>query len=622
MQKTLLIRTTQYFGHSFVWGAVLLSLLTVVVYIPSLNCGFVWDDGMYVTENQMLRNWDGLRNIWFEPTSQGHQYYPLTLTSFWVDYHLWGLQPFGYHLVNILLQALNAILLWRLLRRLQIPGAWLAAAIFAVHPVQVESVTWVTEGKNVLSTAFYLLSLLAYLRFRSLDEAPSHARNWWFYAAALVLFLCALLCKTVVCTLPAMILLLTWWKSDRVEKRDVFALLPFFALGVILGLSTARLEKFHIGAAGPEWALPITDRCLIAGRALWFYVGKLVWPHPLMFVYPRWTINARAWWQYSFPIGALGALVALWLMRRRIGTWPVVATWGFAGTLAPALGFFSIYYFRYSFVSDHFQYLASMWLVAMFTSAGVTALRSWRLDYGRIGVGTGILLVLGVLAWNQQRTFRDPETLWRSTLAKNPHAWMAHNNLGILLKEHGSLGEAVRHFQQATQLKPDDASLFYNLGNALDMQGRHSEAITAYRRAVQLQPDLATAQNNLAGDLAFSGKLPEAAEHYRQAIHARPDSAASHSNLGSVLLSLGKTPEAIDEFRQALRLDPDHATTHSNLGLALAAQGKFTEALEHCRRAVVLEPNSAAIRGNLARVLAAQRESESPHAVPVPARIP
>jgi hypothetical protein len=249
------------------------------------------------------------------------------------------LQPFGYHLVNVLLHASNAVLLWLVLRPLELRGAWWAAAVFALHPVSVESVAWITERKNILSGLFYFLTGLAYFRFRPLmNREPARGYDWRYYPLVFALFLCALLSKTVTCSLPAVLLLLVWWKNGRVERRDVLALTPLFILGAALALITIGMEQ-RAGAVGAEWSLSLVQRCLLAGRALWFYASKLLWPRNLTFLYPHWEIDAGAPWQYVFPLAALSGLVALWSLRSRIGKGPLVAMLFFAGTLVPAKGF-------------------------------------------------------------------------------------------------------------------------------------------------------------------------------------------------------------------------------------------------------------------------------------------
>jgi hypothetical protein len=289
-----------------VWQGGLIILLVFLAYLPALRGGFIWDDDDYVTQNPTLHDLGGLQRLWFK-VGAVPQYYPVVHTTFWLEHHLWGLDPFGYHLVNVLLHATAAILLWQVLLRLRIRGAWLAAVIFALHPVCVESVAWITERKNVLSAVFYFAAAMAYLRFAGLEEAvTSNRRRWYCYWGALVLFMAAMLSKTVTCSLPAALLLVCWWKKDRVQRGEILPLLPFFVIGVAAGLVTTWVEKYHVGAQGADWSFTFAGRCLIAGRSLWFYAGKLVWPVHLTFIYPRWKIETEVWWQWLFPVAAIG----------------------------------------------------------------------------------------------------------------------------------------------------------------------------------------------------------------------------------------------------------------------------------------------------------------------------
>ena len=392
---------------------------TMLAYQPIWHAGFIWDDDHYVTGNLTLHSLKGLWQIWFVPGATP-QYYPMAFTGFWVEYHLWHLNPLGYHLMNVLLQALNAILLWTVLRRLDVPGAWLAAAIFALHPVCVESVAWVSEIKNVLSGAFYLSAALLYLRF-------DRTRNWRLYFVALGLFLLGLLSKTVIATLPAALLLVFWWQRGKLSwKQDVLPLIPFFVAGVGAGLFTAWVEWAFVGASGSEFNFSFIERTLIAGRVIWFYLGKLIWPVDLIFMYPRWHVSQVIWWQYLFPAMALLVTLGLWLLSRR-NRGPLAAWLFFVGTLFPALGFFNVYPFRFSFVADHFQYLAMIGPLTL-AAAGIDKLFR-RLKDGREFwepkfCGT-LLLVLGGLTWYQCGLYADGETLWRVTLARNPDCWMA-----------------------------------------------------------------------------------------------------------------------------------------------------------------------------------------------------
>ncbi len=609
-QKTLLL-----------WAGLIV-LLTLLAYIPAMRGGYIWDDNAHITDNAALRSSDGLAKIWFAPKVLP-QYYPLVHTTFWVEYHLWQLHPFGYHLVNVLLHAFNAILLLLVLRHLRVPGAWLAAAVFALHPVQVESVAWITERKNVLSGFFYLSSALAYFRFANVTgdladtslssdidplTSTKSSRSWGFYAFSLFLFLCALLSKTVTCSLPAAILLVLWWKRARICRRDILTLIPFFVVGALFGLTTVWLEKYQVGAYGEEWALSFLDRCLVAGRALWFYAGKLLWPHKLTFIYPRWLIDAGAWWQYLFPAAALAVISIVWVMRRRIGKGPFVAVAFFAGTLVPALGFFDVYPMRFSFVADHFQYLASIGLIAL-AAASMTAFFE-RLGPRQSTIGfvvcMAVLFAFGVLAWKQSTIYGDAETLYRDTISKNPHAWMAHYNLGILLVNRGRSDEVMAHFSEALRLQPDDADSHYNLGVALEKQGRLEEAMAHFSEAARLRPDYADAHYSMAVILARQSKFNEAISHYSQALRVNPNYTEAHNNLGVALFSLGKLDKAIEHYRTALTLDPNFGKAHNNLGNALIQKGKLDEAIAHYSRALEIRAHYPEAHNNLGVALARQ----------------
>ncbi|MGD0061307.1 MAG: tetratricopeptide repeat protein [Verrucomicrobiia bacterium] len=581
-------------------------IVTFLVYQPAWHAGFIWDDESYVTENQALRSLDGLGKIWFKPGTT-KQYYPLVFTTFWAEYHLWQLEPLGYHLANILLHALNAVLLWYVLRRLEIPGSWWVAAIFALHPVNVESVAWVTERKNVLSGLFYFLAVLAYLRFRPLpDREEARTGDWRYYPLVVGMFLCALLSKTVTCSLPAVLMLLVWWKAGRVKRQDVLALAPLFVLGATSGFMTTWMERHYVGASGMEWELSVVQRCLVAGRALWFYAGKLLWPRDFTFIYPRWEIDATAAWQYLFPVAALVVLTALWLLRSRIGRGPLVAVLCFVGTLVPALGFFDVFPFRYSYVADHFQYLACIGLICLAVSAGAAICEraSGRgRDWGGF-VAAVVLLILGVSTWRQARIYQNLETLWGNTLMKNPQCWLAHNNLGDVLLREGNVSEAIGHYEQVLWIKPDYAVAHYNLGNALTGSGRLPEAIAQYEQALRLKPDFAEVHNNLGIALRGSGRIPEAIEHLQQALRLKPDYPEAHYALGITLGQAGNLPEAIEHLQQALRLKPDYPEAHYYLGIALAQGGRTPEAIEHYKQALRLKPEFTQASNALARVQA------------------
>jgi len=501
-------------------------LATLIAYIPAIRGGFVWDDDAYVYNNKTLRSADGLRQIWFDFKATP-QYYPMVHTSYWLEYRLWGLNPAGYHIINVLLHVISVVLLWRILTILQVPGALVVAAIFAIHPVHVESVAWITERKNVLSGVFYLGAALCYLRYAFIAKDSSSFRGRVrFYVASLVLFVCALFSKTVACTLPVALLLMLWWKRKRISLSNIRTLIPFFVIGITFGLLTVWLEKHRVGAVGVEWEFSIVERCLIAGRAVCFYATKLIWPRQLTFIYPRWNVDAGIWWQYVFLVVVLIASVALWLGRNRFGTGPFVAVLFFTITLAPALGFFNVYPFRYSFVADHFQYLASIGLIVLvvITCFLMAARLGSRAKIAAKVVVILVLLVLGTLTWNQCHIYKDRQSLWQDTLKKSPRSFMACNNLGAILYLQGEVDRAVSYFREAIKIYPDYAEAHNNLAFALatypgpDLYNPN-EAIYHVKRAIELQKyaDLTTL-DTLAAAYAAAGQFEKAVTFAEKAL--------------------------------------------------------------------------------------------------------
>ena len=478
--------------------AGLLALMTFFAYQPVWHAGFIWDDDAYVTGNRLLTAPDGLRRIWFSFDSPS-QYFPLTYTVFRLEHLLWGLNPEGYHWVNLLLHAANALLVWRLLSRLAVPGAWLAAAIFALHPVQVESVAWITELKNVLMLFFFLLTLLAWVEF---IDGKTRAR-WRFYALALIVYALALCAKTTACTLPAALLLILWLKKEPITRWRLAQIAPFVVFGIGMGMLTVWWERYHQGTQGNLFKMGLLDRMLVASRGGWFYAGKLLWPVDLTFSYPRWTISATNPSAYGWMLATAGLGAAIYYLRRYVGRSVEVGVLFFVTTLGPVLGFIMLYTFFYSFVADHYQYVASIGLIGLF-SAGLAHLAGHlkrRRPWMEAMVCVGLLLTLGTLTWRQARIYSNSETLWQATIRLNPDSWMAHNNLGNSLRDKGQVDEAIRQYQEAIRLKPDFAEARYNLGNALLGKGQVDEAIRQYQEAIRLKPDYAEFHNSLSSAL-------------------------------------------------------------------------------------------------------------------------
>ena len=590
---------------------LLICVAALIAYYPAWHGGVLWDDDAHLTA-PALQSLDGLRRIWFE-LGATQQYYPVTHSAFWLMHRLWGDATLGYHLVNILLHGVTAVLFAAVLRRFAVPGAWLAALLFALHPVHVESVAWMTELKNTLSAPFYLAALLLYVRF---DER----RDRRAYAGALVLFVIALLSKSVTATLPAAILVIFWWQRGTLRWReDVLPLLPFFVLGIAGGLTTAWVERTDIGAEGAEFQFTPIERGLIAGRAFWFYLSKLAWPVHLVFIYPRWNISQAVAWQYAFPLAAIALVAGLWRLRHWSRA-PLAAVLLFAGTLFPALGFVNVYPFVYSFVADHFQYLASLPMIAL-ASAGI-AIAARRVPLAPAASLAAAVAVagvpLGALTWRQSRQYVNAETHYRTIIRDNPTAWMAYGNLGWALQraagDHPTasmLAETLSLYDQAIQLKPDYSQAYNNLGTALVDLGRLDEAKAAYRASLKIRPGAATVTNNLAlahnaaGAAALStGRLEDAVAEYRASIGLNPNDAEAHHNLGSALGRLGHIDEAIASFNDALRLNPSSSRAHRNLAQALLRANRPDDAIVHFREAMRLDPPNSDAHNDLGVILA------------------
>jgi len=559
------------------WIAIVVA--TLLAYFPALRAGFIWDDQPGHVTKPELRSLAGFARIWFE-VGATQQYYPLLHSAFWVEHKLWGDAPFGYHLVNVLLHALSACLLGTCLRRLALPGAWFAAALFALHPVCVESVAWVSEQKNTLSTAFYLLAALAWLRF----DAARRRRD---YVVASCWFAAALLTKTVTATLPAALLILVWWQRGRIDgRRDVAPLAPWFAAGLAAGLFTAWVEHAQIGAQGGDFALGPLERILLAGRAAWFYFGKLIWPADLVFIYPRWTIDATQAWQWLFPLGIGAALAALWWARGR-NRGPLAAVLFFGGTLSPALGFVNVFPFVYSYVADHFQYVACCGVLTLAAAGGARLLQSYSPAL-RGAVGMGVLATLGALTWQHASTYRDVFTLYRATLARNPACWMAHNNLAIALVDAGRATEALPHYEQALRHRPNYAEAENNFGYALTQLGRAADALSHLDRALSLKPHYAEAHNNRGAALMAIGRVADGIAAFAKAVRLNPKFALAHLNHGRALAASGRIAEAIPPLRTAVGLQPGFAEAHFYLAVACKQTGRDAEAERHMDLAVKL----------------------------------
>jgi protein O-mannosyl-transferase len=604
-------------------GVALIATVIILAYYPCLRGGFMLDDNLLLTENQLMKASDGPYRFWF--SSDALEYYPVTNTIFWIEWRVWGMDPTGYHAVNLIIHIADTLLLWCILRKLSIPGAFLAAMIFAVHPVNVESVAWIAQLRNVLTLFFSLLSTWCYLkadRYRAImcmaptyslgksregeteipwPIAPRHLR--FFYWLSLSLFILALLSKGSSAVLPALLLGLIWWVRG-VQKWDIVRITPFFA-------AAALFTWVHIwcqthGSGEVFRTASIAERLLGAGCVVWFYLYKAILPYDLAFVYPQWYIQVSnpLWW---LPlIGVFAVTAVLWRYRKGWSR-PFLFAWGFfCVALVPVMGFTHVGFMQYSMVADHYQHIAIIGVIALAAAGHST----WRLNARTKTIwaaSTITVMTVGTLlflACQQCGLYGDVIRLYQVTLEKNPECWMIHNNLGYILFREGRQTEAVECFQQALYLKPDYDVALNNLGKCFIDEGRLPEAMEHFYKAIKSNPRAPEAYNNLGIVLAMTSRQQEAVSNFMQALGKDPYYAEAHYNLGFTLNRMGRVQEAINHYEQALRIKPDYFSAHNDLGLLLIVTGLPQEAIGHFKQALQLAPKEAETYKNMGIAMA------------------
>jgi protein O-mannosyl-transferase len=633
--------------------AVLLVLGTVAIYWPAMRCGFVnYDDDFYVTSNVHVRNglsWAGMKWAWVNPVAGN--WHPVTVLSHMLDCQLFGLNPGLHHLTNVLLHALSAGLVFWLLQRMT-GAAWrslLVAALFALHPLRVESVAWVSERKDVLSGLFGLLALLAYARFAQMSavsgpwsviskQSPKvpAANNGpgttdyrlRFYLLSLFLFALGLMSKPMLVTWPFAMLLLDYWPLERMQNAAastthhaprttppvsrfpyfvslLLEKLPFFALAAAVSVVTFVVQK-HVGAVMASESLPLSAR---AGNALISYgryLGKLFWPMDLAVYYPR---------PGQWPMGKvllaggliLGLSVLVWVRRRRYPYLLMGWLW-FVGTLIPVIGLVQA---GGQAMADRYTYLPSLGVLVLAVWGAYEMTRSWRHQVLVLWVAGGAAIILCLaLTHHQLGYWKDSEALFRHALEVTENNCLAHNNLGAALAEKGQIDQAIRQLREALRLQPDFAPACKNLANALLLKGQTDEAIRQYQEAIRLTPDQAETHQNLGTALLLKGQMEEAIRQFQEAIRLKPDHAEAHYNLGTAFGSRGQTDEAIRQFQEAIRLEPDHPLAHYNLGNALLLKGLTDEAIRQLREAIRLKPDHAEARYNLGTALGSKGQTD------------
>jgi tetratricopeptide (TPR) repeat protein len=582
----------------------LLVLAIILIYSPVWWAGYIWDDDVLLTANPCIVGPLDLTEIW---TTSAADICPMTLTTFWVEHALWGLAPLPYHLVNVLIHGASAVLLWRVLLCLRVPGAWLGSALWALHPVQVQSVAWISEMKNTESGLFFLLSIVFFMRWLPTRKSDEQTRHGWNYAWTLFFAAMAMASKSSTVFLPGALCLCAWRIEGQWRWRNLVEVTPVIfmsAAACVLSVWTQGLQLGQTAAIDSQWTRTWPERLVTAGDAVWFYLGKLLWPESLIMIYPRWEIDAGQWWSYLPLLAVIVVLLLLWRYRESWSRpWFFVFVY-FLGALLPVLGLADNFIFRYSLVFDHFQYLASMGPL-MLAGAGLVRLGNfYGLGKTWLSVLAGVaLLVFGMLSWQRVWVYENSMTLWTDTLAKNPGCWMASTNLGAALEQNGRVDEAILQHQRALEINPDFAEAHYNLGVALFKNGQKDAAITQFQNAVKIQPNFAGAHNDLGAALEQKGQINEAYAQYQEALKDDPYLDQTYYNLGNILFQKGQVDEAIEHYRKALEINPANAQAHYFLGNSLLQRGLTDEAILHYQKAVKIDPNFVEAHTNLGRVL-------------------
>lgn len=579
----------------------------LAVYQPIWRAGFIWSDDSHVAANSRVVGPGGFADIWADAAASDA---PLTTTTFWVLHKLCGLDPLPYHVVNVLLHAASAVLLWLVLRRLRVPGAWFGAMLWALHPVQVQSAAWISELENTQSAVFFLLSVWCFLGWLEARTSGDRSRQ---VAGCLAAFLCAMLAilsKSSIVMLPVVLGLCWWWISAEWRWRNLLWLAPFFAVSIGVGRWILSAQQLPSGVPGTDWNQDAPGRIILAGQVIWFYLGKLVWPNPLVFVYPRWVPAATHLTEYLPALAAVAVWVVLWWNRRRFRPAFFSATC-FGVLLFPVLGLFQDRFQLYSFVGDHLQYLASMGILALAGAGITTALGQLRAGDAalRPALCGALLLCLGTLTWLQAGIYVSDGTLWRTTVEEDPGCWIAHANLGEWLLKEGKTAGAIKHLQQALRIHPAFDQARRNLGLALFKAGRPAEAIPCYQQVLQGNTKDAETWGNFGDALAKLQRWPEAIDCYGLSLRIQPAAPIIQNNLGVLLMQSGQVEKAVRLLEEAVRLKPGYADAENNLGNALVALGRTEEAVRHLRAAVQARPEFADAHFNLGVALISLRQT-------------
>jgi tetratricopeptide (TPR) repeat protein len=596
-------RPPPWLSRDWLWALILI-LAVILAYLPVWWAGYIWDDDAMVTANPVIIGPLGLKEIW---TTTAADICPLTITTFWVEHGLWGLAPLPYHLVNVLLHGACAVVLWRVLRSLQAPGAWLGAALWALHPVEVESVAWISELKNTESGLFFLLSILFFVRWLRARGLDGRTRGGWNYALMLLFAALAMAGKSSTVILPVVLCLCAWWVEGRWRWRNLVKVAPIFLMSIVAGALSILTQGLVLAKdTDPQGVRTWPERLVTTGDVVCFYLGKLLWPHPLITIYPRWQIDAGQWVSYLPLLAVILVLSVLWLKRESWSRPWFFAFAYFLAALLPTLGLVDMSFSRYSFVADHFQYLAGMGPLAL-AGAGMVRLADWVIpgrSWLQSSLCAGLLLVLGILSWRQNWIYQNKNMLWTYNVANNPNCWVGYNNLGDALSKKGRVDEAMALFLKALEINPNYPMAHNNLGIALSKKGEVDEAMVHYQKALEINPNYVAAHNNLGAALSKKGEVDEAITQYQTALEIDPNYAEAHYNLGAALFQKRQVDEAITQYQKTLEIDPNFAMAHNNLGVALFQNGRVDEAIAQYQKALKSDPRNVQIHNSLGLALA------------------
>jgi len=577
------------------WQVLAILAAVLAVYAPALDGGWQWDDDMYFTKNPLLNDPARLWKAWFAPGSF-IEYYPIAQTVQWIQWQLWHEQTLGYHLTNVVLHAIGALLLWRLLAKLGLRYAWLGGMLFAVHPAQVESVAWIAELKNTLSLPPFLLALIAYLEF---DER----RQPRDYAVALLWFTAAMLCKISMAPFAFVILLYAWWKRGRVTLADARAAAPFLLIAVILAALTIHAGQVYTRDVVPGATMPgsLAAKLALAGSSLAAYLAIFLWPVGLLPAYAKWPVNPPPLLDFLPWLLLLALVIWAWTARRTWGRHVLLGLGFFVLFITPFLGLNTVSYMDFTWVMNHFLYLPCIGLIGLAVAGLEKAVALVANDVRPfvLSVAVMLLFVLGVDANRYAALYRDQETLWTYAAQRDPKSFAAHNQLGVVLEQKGDTAAALDQFQQARAIEPTFAEAANNVGTTLLDSGRAAEAADAFRQSIQLAPKYAMAYYNLGNALRQLGRLPDAIAQFQQALQLDPLNAEAENNLADVLLASGRNDEAFAHYARAAGIAPTYAGAQYNWGVALLQTHDIPGAIPHFQRAIAINPGYVEAHFNL-----------------------